>query len=324
MRKLYALVLGLLTLQAFAQPTLTSAGLNPMVGETFSMAVITSGGSFDIGNAGSNQTYNFAALSGTGSTVSMVTPNSTGVSSQFAGSTVAASFGSYYSFYTPSNLSLELKGNYSSGVAYIYTNTKSLIAYPMTYNSSFVDTYTNYYTVSGLTTNSNGTASMIADGYGTLVLPWGTLTDVLRVKEEDSYTSTSNVSTANVTGTVYYYFKEGIHMPVVTVTTYSTNGFPGPTTVTMLTEMPSSISEPSANVNVEVYPNPTTEYFNVTNLSKGDSMQLFDAEGRLVWTAYAVEGINTCRPTDLASRIYYLVISTKQGMVQKKLVIQRP
>jgi hypothetical protein len=322
MRKLFVLFLSAITIQTVAQPTLTASNMNPYVGETFSMAIISSGGSFEIGNAGANQTYNFAALSGTGSTLSMVTPNSTGVSGQFPGATVAAAFSNYYSYYIPSSSSLELKGSYSSGIAYVYSNTKSLITYPMTYNSSYVDPYTNSYTASGLTTTMNGSVSVLADGYGTLVLPWGTLTDVLRVKEEDSYTATSNVSTTNVTGTVYSYYKEGIHMPVVTVSTYSTNGFPGPTTVTMLTEIPSSISELSANVNAEVYPNPTAEYFNVTNLNKGDKLQLFDAEGKMVLSSYAMDGLNTIRLTDVATGVYSLVIITNQGAIQKKIVIE--
>lgn len=323
MKFLCAMILASVAFQVVAQPTLTASNMNPVVGETFSMAVVSGGGSFDVGGTGANQTYNFASLSGTGTPVTMVAPGSTGVGGQFSGATVASSFSSYYSFYTTSNSSIALKGNYSSGIAYVYSDTKTMLTYPMTLNTSFNDAYVNSYTVSGLTTTSNGETSVIADGYGTLYLPWGTVTDVLRVVETDSYTATSSMNTSNVTGTVYSYYKAGVHMPLVTVSTYSTNGFGGPTTVTMLTELPSSVLEVETSANIDVFPNPANDMLNVPNLKNGDKLLLFDGMGKLVWSEETKFGQSQFSLSEVANGVYELMVISDQRRLQTTLVIDK-
>lgn len=82
--------------------------------------------------------------------------------------------------------------------------------YPLTY----MDTYTD----SSQLLSDGGSAgtiydTLIADGYGTLKLPTGTYTNVLRVQHYKN----------NITGGGFLYFQNGVHFPLLTINPHSIN-----------------------------------------------------------------------------------------------------
>src|SRR5690554_521451 len=71
---------------------------------------------------------------------------------------------------------------------------------------------------------------------------------------------------------------------------------------------------------VNTYPNPTTDYFNITSQTMIQSVELYDVSGRLVRTSI-VNGFETKQNvSNLTNRIYILKIKTNKGEVTGKIV----
>lgn len=73
---------------------------------------------------------------------------------------------------------------------------------------------------------------------------------------------------------------------------------------------------------INIYPNPTTQFVNVAGLVEGTRLALVNALGQIIWS---VETNNTTIQLDLsniAPSVYYLQISTPQGVVTKPVTRQ--
>lgn len=81
-----------------------------------------------------------------------------------------------------------------------------------------------------------------------------------------------------------------------------------------------SIEENIRNINLKFYPNPTTDYFNITSEAMIQSVELYDISGRLVRTSI-VNGFETQQNvSNLTNGIYLLKIKTQEGEVTGKIV----
>ena len=68
----------------------------------------------------------------------------------------------------------------------IYSDTRKYLEYPFTYNDVFSDTYKGVSVVSVVEVRQSASSTVTADSYGTLTLPTGTFTDVLRITTVDN------------------------------------------------------------------------------------------------------------------------------------------
>jgi hypothetical protein len=76
-----------------------------------------------------------------------------------------------------------LLGNQSSSFKIVYSNPKKFRIYPLNYLQSFTDTYKAItYQGTNIVQKLSGTITVTYDGYGTLTLPTGTVTNVGRFK----------------------------------------------------------------------------------------------------------------------------------------------
>lgn len=95
----------------------------------------------------------------------------------------------------------------SSGIKVYYTNYDNANR-PVSYMSSFVDSYK--VTIPATSTVGTGRFTQTGDGYGTLRLPIGTFTNVLRVKKLQVELDTIAGNPVSVT-TVSYLWFDGVH-----------------------------------------------------------------------------------------------------------------
>ena len=65
--------------------------------------------------------------------------------------------------------------------AELYTDPKDMIRYPFNYANSFVDTYSGDQTIANVAHTFSGTRTVTYDGWGTVMVPWGTVSGVLRL-----------------------------------------------------------------------------------------------------------------------------------------------
>jgi hypothetical protein len=174
---------GALTVNAQG-PTLTSSS-SPQIGDVFTMQAVYVAG-VSAGSSGANQIWDYSAIIDTGGSFSesVISPSATPYAASFPGATIALSNNSADTAYgyedlTSSN-TLTYLGNYISAAGILnYNIPRVLFQYPLSYTNS----YTNAF--AGTTFNGDsitGMDSTVADGYGTLMLPSHTYSNVLRLK----------------------------------------------------------------------------------------------------------------------------------------------
>jgi hypothetical protein len=220
------------------------------------------------GSAGQNQTWNFASLvmDSTIVTDTYISPVGTPGASSFPTATVAQFGDSTYTYYRVTPNKAEVLGIFSesSGLvtgAQVFSNPATFMAYPLSLNQTFVDT--GAFTVSlgpglslTITLNQNATA----DGTGTLILPSGTFTNVLRIKNTITTTSTSLFGNSTSVEENYSWYDPATKFPLFVVST-TTDNSGGSTTVShsvtmRVNNIGSGLEKNTSLVNTHIFPNP--------------------------------------------------------------------
>jgi hypothetical protein len=175
-----------------------------------------------------------------------------------------------------------------------YTDTKIALKFPFNYLDTYSDPYVN--------TNGSYTCTPTYDGYGTIITPAGTFTNVARVAYVDG-------------GNTYYeWFSTGNPgYPVALSQTSSTIFFSSPTM---------AVKE-NVSSTVHVYPNPASETFTVEAPDQETrTLNLFDVCGKLVLTQ-PFNGTAHVDTGNLTTGVYYVNVKGQAGVFNQKLVITR-
>lgn len=81
-----------------------------------------------------------------------------------------------------------------------------------------------------------------------------------------------------------------------------------------------NIEENIKNIDLKFYPNPTTDYFNITSEAMIQSVELYDVSGRLVRTSLVNDFETQQNVINLNNGVYILKIKTHEGEVTGKIV----
>ncbi|HKC68949.1 MAG TPA: T9SS type A sorting domain-containing protein [Bacteroidia bacterium] len=307
-----------------AQPTLTATGINPVVGDAF---VDYGTGYVGPGSAGANQTWNLSSLTTTGTvSYTAVNPSSTSYSSSFSNANVCESGGSagYYGYYKTSSSALQIYGDViatgTTSIVIPYSNPEDMIHFPFTYNDTYTDTWAGTFT-NGTMFYRRGTDSVTADGYGTLILPNGTYSNVLRVHFVQNYQDSANFGTPYIItyhNSEYMWWLNGNHYPIATLSDFSSSAGSPSQTGSYLKTIVAGIENVSEVTNsCTVFPNPAST--NITlhlNLSENKQVEikLFNSLGEQINVTINADGVQgsnnyTLDVSHLAQGIYFANIS---------------
>lgn len=205
-----------------AQPTLTAATSNPVVGTSVTYYSIAPQ---PAGNGGANVTWDFSGVgAGTPGTGNYVACNAATNCSNFPGSNLVAQAGGGSAYYIADNTRLAINGTVTPAGTVVYANPEDWTRYPVTYNTNYTDNFTASVT-STATVNRSGTITVTADGWGTLKLPNRTYNNVLRVKHEEAYSDMLNgVPIGSYTSTIYTWHSPSYKEYLLSKTTLLANG----------------------------------------------------------------------------------------------------
>ena len=275
-----------------AQPVLTSAGFTPPVGATF-----TYNGVNYVPPGPATANFNFVVSSsstGNPSTATVVSPSTTPYWSSFPNSTFAFSSGTApdlnYNYGSVNSTSLLEWGSQNADFAFVYSDPKLDLPLPCSMGTTWTDSFSG--TGTGFsTTTETGTITGHYNGYGTLVLPFGTFTNVARVETDEASTTGSSGpdSTTSISNTVSY-FIQGFSQWIFQTGT-STYNFPGQPSLTvqgsgMIDPASVGITESKGNgLRAMVFPNPASDAVTVNftaPVNEKVSITLLDAVGRVV------------------------------------------
>lgn len=287
------------TVNAFAQPMIPNGNNIPTPGLSVPVSVATT---LTAGAAGPNQTWDFSTLSFTPlGTVDVISPSSSPIGSSFPTSNYALSLSSQnsFSFFNVSSSKMEVQAwtISSPGVGNDYSpNPRTLMRFPFNYLDTESDTWQK---VGGSVEN----VTVTYDGYGTLITPTFTYTNVVRIKEDYGGTDID-----------YQWYTVN---PLMAVAIFDHNN----NTLYHFGATPNKLSdkEPLSN-HVVIYPNPADNEVCIEQLPVHSSVMISDVTGKLLFnTTVNAERINV-NTTTFASGIYLLTIEHNGKKFQEKLV----
>lgn len=214
-----------------------------------------------------------------------------------------------HTYYNLTADSLVMLGWHKAGDPYeIYDNPEIELKFPMTFNEVAVNTYSkNNYDGSGnFTSYQTGTNTITYEGFGTLILPIGSIPNVAKVK---------NVRTNSLGPTTTFYL--WIHVPSgKRVMMIQDDG-----TCIYTTDNVASLEENSALTELQVYQLSDTKTLVVRSEATMKNISVYDMSGKLMQTEN-VNNVNEANvPVNGAFGIYYVTVESSNGTILKKKIV---
>lgn len=320
-----------------AQHTITAAN-NPTVGDIESYRDLDSTGLF-FGSAGTSQTWNYSAMTAVpnpASSFTYVPMSSVPNNFLFPGGTIANDDGAgNFGVLSNNSTKFEYLGYATATATNCWSYTDPLKMYDIPF--SYGNTSTDVFKIILPTFTATGTFTTYADGTGTLQLPIGTYTNVLKLNYVVYEIDTTLTSIQNFTLLINQYYSAISKFPLLEVQTINQTITTGTNVTTTYAKYGRIIAfgVPSGIITIEndksfvIYPNPVSNgevYISNTNSFSGRmSVEIINVLGQIVKTIL-LENQNATNAkkidmSDLTSGIYYLRITGKEGAKTQKIII---
>lgn len=270
-----------------SQPTLTEATNAPVVGTTINLNYSPA---MPPGSAGANALWDFSTLPvDSTDVVQWVLPSATVNGALFPSAEVAELWDVIaYSEVDPTGL--YVVGSDEQGTIVTYSDPRLALPFPCTYQTGWNDPFAGTYNVLGLDVERTGTYGGTADGYGELIMPWGTVPDVLRIHVQAAQQDSTAFGTLFLYIDAYQFFVVGNAWPVAQVVTTTAVSIGGTFTAAYTLWMDGmSTGTPAASTAEERYlliaPIPASEVVNIRSnkgWEAGTVLRIHDAQGRIV------------------------------------------
>ena len=320
MKKLYSLLIMILTIvTSFAQPIINSTDLNPYIGLAVNYYTFTPF-PFDGGPSGANVTWDFSGVSPNDSVfANYVNPASTIHGANFPTSTIASQIvGTGFEYLNANSNFMARVGIDANGIMMPYTDEEKIITYPATYNTTFTDSFVASFT-SSIVFYRRGTVTMTADAWGTLILPWGSVSNVLRVHLIENYKDSSQFTNNNFVSDNYYWVTPGTHFFLCSIATVGSN-YSG-----------SYLNASSVGVNsidfskfLHVSPNPASNFLNIEFAANEKVLRttITDIAGKVVYADAAGSSMEKqqINIAHLSSGYYLVNIETSERTFTQKFI----
>lgn len=309
-----------------AQPTITSSeALSSSLSIITANNVLITNLNVSPGPSGANVTWNFSAYTSTnsGTTVNSGCPN-TAHCNQFPTANRIANRLDNNSYYEINSTEANAIGTYNSisGDKVIFSDPKKGFQFPITYGQTFTDTYSYY--LQGNPDVTTGTVTSEVDAYGTLITPYGTRANVLRIKRIDNYVI------PNLLPGIPGYFSDETYewisdygYPILLYRI--ANGSGGGVSIPTVKELvyTSHIAELSTNENslknkISISPNPAQDEIQILETAKITEVQIINFEGKLI------KKVNPINKKIIVSNLprgnYLLKIITDKEVITEKFI----
>ena len=295
----------------------------------------------NIGNGGSNQTWNFGSLTVDPYSDFTYYYNSaqTPYASSFLGATLASTYEisdtAEYSYYKLNTTELSIMGSEDPTYMANYTPPFRVFNFPFTYQGSFNQSSTVSGSSDGISISGTYTTSVQADGYGNVTTVLGTF-PCLRVKRINELNITVFIFNVIQRETTWEWWTKQFDAPVLTYDRYFTSAFgqdDSGETASLLTAQTVSDKQPvptAENVNLTIAPNPSgdrsTLTFKLTNTGKTD-ITVVNTEGKVVrqgqldnpipgWQTYDLD------LSDAGSGTYYVMLRQRGKVLSIKPLVK--
>lgn len=303
-------------LKTCAQTTLTGEDLNPLPGQ---MSVVYQCPIVSPGTYGANQTWDLSGLTPTATITRSYT------SSTIPGATIRQNRST-----NGTTTSIDLKCD-STGQEIIgqsnettvvlgYYNPKKILFLPAVYPISHQD----YYHASASGTPVYGELNEVVDGYGTLITPEGTFSNVVRVHLHDDFYVETNLGTNYFTEDTYTWYKGGIKDELVSITSIAQVGHaPYYESALYLETSTFGLTEEEMG-KLAVYPNPVASNFSIQPSEAAvKSITITNAEGKLFKCSYKQLTDSIIVDSErLSSGVYFVRLTYASGKAEQAKIVK--
>jgi len=321
-KKLQASLLCLISISAMSQVTINGSDVNPSVGNSITDNSTTYASP---GNAGANQTWDFSTLTSGGTSSTTITASTTnGANMKFSTSSADA-------HYSVTSSEQEIKEIFASSTTITYSNGEKVLQFPLAYNASYSDTFRATFMSGGIYPAVRaGSNTLLVDGYGTLMLPSQTISDVVRVRLQQDYADTIDIGTPyiiNYTSDIYIWYKAGFKSPVLSMTTFDGGG-----TVSSYGAYTNAVDVGIDKIEgveeLKILGNPFTENlkFSIQTTSELPiDYQIVDISGSVIYASNSAtllngENVLTIPTTELSTGVYALKITSGSSTISKLII----
>jgi hypothetical protein len=312
-------------------PTITSAEFEvPGDSLIFQPCVHTN---FNPGPSGANVTWDFSNLTPSGSPGRQywVAPSSNlnGDSFPMANQSVISPIGSSGTYivdgyYQLTNTAFSVRGYEDAEIEY-YSDAEDFVRFPCSYNSSFVDSFHAliHPQGGGPIYPRLGAIQVSADGYGTLKLPDGTYTNVLRVKFVEKYKDDLGAFGAvQYTSVLYNWYKPGTKGVLLAYdSAWHTNSTARVILSYVRNTTHAGIDDQLTDASVQLYPNPADKVITLTVPDVVFDYSIADLNGKVMQAATTNYNSAKLNVADFASGLYFINLKTADGTIIVKKVI---
>jgi Secretion system C-terminal sorting domain len=308
-----------------AQPVITGAEHLPMIGT--SRQLYSASLSQEPPPGGANVVFDYSWLvSGGQVTMNYVVPSSTPNGALYPNSEVALAAASgevRYLALGPEGL--EEHGIDVTSCAFVWSDPLVFLPDQLTMSDYWIDTYNGSCDLGFVSIDEAGTYEITVDGWGTLLMPTNTFTDVLRVQAVKEYADVFSGVSTDWRQEIYEYYAPGIVEPVLsTVRLFQVVG--GNSTqltynANFVVEAGMGAEEGQAVNRFDVYPDPVTDLLTITS-ANASRMEIVDAVGRTLLTTPLSGDRTVLDLTRLASGCYALRVFDKNGSLSMRQLVR--
>jgi hypothetical protein len=319
MNKFYKLVLVLLPLGVLAQPTITDSW-QPSVGDSYNFTNI--GNTFNYPTPGANQMWDYSNISLTNATTQyFIDPASTPNAADYPNSNIVftndPAAGPYVYYETTASEFLDW-GLVAGASDVTYTNPLTYMPFPFTFGDTGSDM------ASGTTFGGQGTRQTTSTyegiGYGALILPIVTLSDILCVKITTDVTDSFGGTSSNSTTISYIFISANESYIIFSLNEVTQQGQTTKYGFLKSNYLGLNDEISSEEISTTVYPNPVNkgDNFNISIESKESktiNINVIDVTGKVVnsiGSKSLAKGKNTIsvKSDELEAGIYFVKIAT--------------
>jgi hypothetical protein len=290
MKRKLTLAAGLaLALVGTAQPTLTFATNAPVVGTQYTLHY--DGEYVPPGSAGASQTWDLTGLSTDSIDVlQLVAPASTTNGDQFPEATVAEISSPVTTYYKVSANGIYFAGSDDGTSIIANAPMPKYLAFPCTMGSSWSSPQAAQFSYDGNDVFRSGTASGAVDGYGTVIMPWGTVQNVLRIHQQNVLQDSLALFTMHYTYDSYLYYVPGQSFPLAELVTATLDMGFGTPQVTQFCRWTEALSTGTPDrvgtgSDLSLYPNPAGGAVTIempATFEANADVRIVDATGRVI------------------------------------------
>lgn len=328
------IVASLIFCVSYAQPRLTAAKNNYEMDRSLTFHNFDAG-KLSPGEAGTNVIWDFSQLSTGGSAAIKPQSSSAGPNAHlFPNANTYISMPGVESYMVIDEDEYSLAGyiRTSDNATEKYSDPREYLKFPITYQDTFNETMKGTRTVNGESKGRSGTIQIIGDGYGTLIMPYGTIHDVLRIKVITTYYDEfMNTPVFTYHDTTYYWWNPDTPGMILKYTVLEMAGivkysgsYQNPDLVGIADEEATLINE------LEIFPNPASDHVRIqydVNQAGNLSIALKNINGQQVLPIFDGQvsaGIrrHTFQVTDLPKGVYFLEINEPHNRSVQRLIVQ--